>query len=266
MVCVFLTYCSFEFLNVQPNYILLVAVFLSTFSVYSLNRLTDMEEDAVNIPERGAYVKGKEKTLLILCILSYATALLLGWFVNPVSILVLLFPLIIGVLYSIEVSPKLPRLKNIPGMKNFIVTLSWVVGAVFVPVVCYYRGFEVTAMIFYFIFIKIFVNAVSFDIRDIEGDKKSGVRTIPVLLGRSRTKYLLLAIQSTLIIWFLFVVLEGIFVHYWLIFIFSIFYGFWYIQYFSKNRKLEVFSRDLFVDGEWIILAVLCLIININFF
>jgi len=264
-VCVFLTYCSFEFLDLQPNYILLVAVFLSTFSVYSLNRLTDMEEDSVNNPERGAYVEGKEKILLSLCILSYAVALLLGIIVNPVSILVFLFPLIIGVLYSIEVSPKLPRLKNIPGMKNFIVTLSWVVGAVFVPVVCHYQGFEVTAMIFFFIFVKIFVNAVSFDIRDIEGDKKSGVRTIPVLLGRSRTKILLLGIQSMLIVWLFIVISEGLFAHYWLIFVFSIIYGFWYIHYFSENRKLKIFSRDLFVDGEWMLMAVLCFMVGLHF-
>jgi len=265
LVCVFLTYCSFEFLNVQPNSILLIAVFLSTFSVYSLNRLTDLEEDSVNIPERGAYVKGKEKILLFLCILSYAVALLIGVIVNPVIILVFLFPLIIGVLYSIEVSPKLPRLKNIPGMKNFIVTLSWVVGAVFVPLTCNYQGFGPTVMIFIFIFIKIFVNAVSFDIRDIEGDKKSGVKTIPVLLGRSRTKLLLLGIQSMLIPWFLIAILEGFFLHYWLIFAFSIFYGFWYISYFSENRKLEAFSRDLFVDGEWILIAALCFMVNLHF-
>lgn len=265
LVCVFLTYVSFEVFNVQPNLTLLLAVFLSTFSVYSLNRLTDMEEDSVNVPERESYVKGKEKTLLALCILSYGIALLLGFLVNPVSILVLLFPLLIGILYSLEVSPKLPRLKNIPGMKNFSVTLSWTVGAVFIPLVFHYPGLWITFLLFFFVFIKFLVNTMSFDIRDIEGDKKSGVRTIPVLLGRSRTKILLLGIQSTLIIWLLIVVSEGIFAHYWLVFAFSIIYGFCYIHYFSENRKLEVFSRDLFVDGEWMLLAALCFLVNLNF-
>lgn len=149
LVCVFLTYVSFEVFNVQPNLTLLLAVFLSTFSVYSLNRLTDMEEDSVNVPERESYVKGKEKTLLALCILSYGIALLLGFLVNPVSILVLLFPLLIGILYSLEVSPKLPRLKNIPGMKNFSVTLSWTVGAVFIPLVFHYPGLWITFLLFF---------------------------------------------------------------------------------------------------------------------
>jgi 4-hydroxybenzoate polyprenyltransferase len=265
LVCVFLTYFSFEVLNIQPNLILLLAVFLSTFSVYSLNRLTDMEEDSVNVPGRESYVKGKEKTLLALCILSYGVALLLGYLVNPLSVLVFLFPLLVGILYSLEVSPKIPRLKNIPGMKNFSVTLSWTVGAVFIPLVFHYPGAWATFLLFFFVFIKFLVNTMSFDIRDIEGDKKSGVRTIPVLLGRSRTKILLLGIQSTLIIWLLIVVSEGLFAHYWLVFVFSIIYGFWYIHYFSENRKLEIFSRDLFVDGEWMLLAALCLLVNLHF-
>ncbi|MEG3225500.1 MAG: hypothetical protein BME94_08365 [Methanobacteriales archaeon Met13] len=244
---------------------MLFAVFLSTFSVYSLNRLTDLEEDSVNVPEREVYVKGKEKILLALCVISYAVALLLGAVVNPLSILVFLFPLLIGIFYSIKASPKIPRLKNIPGMKNFSVTLCWTVGAVFIPVVCYYPGFWITSLIFFFVLVKFLVNTISFDIRDIEGDKKSGVKTIPVFLGRSRTKILLLGIHSTLLLWLLIVVLEGLFVQYWLIFTFSIIYGYWYIHYFSKDRKLEVFSRDLFVDGEWLLVAALCFVVNLNF-
>lgn len=265
LVCVFLTYTSFEFLNVQPNVVLLFAVFLSTFSIYSLNRLTDMEEDLINAPEREVYVKGKEKTLLALCILSYGVALLLGFLVKPESILVLLFPLFIGVLYSMEFSRNIPRLKNISGMKNISVSLSWTVGAVFLPLIFKYPGFLVISLLFYFVFVKCLVDTISFDIRDIEGDKKSGVKTIPVLLGRSKTRLLLLGVQSTLIIWLSVAILKGVFVHYWLIFAFSIIYGYWLIQYFSKDRKLKVFSRDLFVDGEWMILAALCFMINIHF-
>ncbi len=265
LVCVFLTYTTFEFLNVQPNILLLLAVFLSTFSIYSLNRLTDLEEDLINAPEREAYVKGKEKTLLALCILSYGVALLLGFLVSPVSILVLLFPLFIGILYSMEFSRNIPRLKNISGMKNISVSLSWTVGAVFLPLIFKYPGFLVVSLLFYFVFVKCLVDTISFDIRDVEGDRKSGVKTIPVLLGRSNTRLLLLGIQSTLLIWLFVVILEGVFVQYWLVFAFSIIYGYWLIKYFSKDRKFKVFSRDLFVDGEWMILAALCLIINIYF-
>lgn len=265
LVCVFLTYTSFEFLNIQPNVVLLFAVFLSTFSIYSLNRLTDMEEDLINTPERESYVKGKEKTLLALCIMSYGIALLLGFLVKPISIVVLLFPLFIGVLYSMEFSRKLPRLKNISGMKNISVSLSWTVGAVFLPLIFKYPGFSVVSLLFYFVFIKCLVDTISFDVRDIEGDRKSGVKTIPVLLGRSRTRLLLFGIQSTLLIWLSVVILKGFFVHYWLIFAFSIIYGYWLIHYFSKDHKFKVFTRDLFVDGEWMLLAALCLLVNLHF-
>jgi 4-hydroxybenzoate polyprenyltransferase len=265
LVCVFLTYSSFQFLNITPNNTLLIAVFLSTFSVYSLNRLTDLEEDSVNVPEREAFVRGKEKILLFLCIVSYAVAILLGALVNPLTIIVLLFPLVIGVLYSIEVSHKVPRLKNIPGMKNFIVALSWTVGAVFIPFSCQFPGISNTLLIFFFFFAKLMVNAISFDVRDIEGDKKSGVKTIPVLLGRSKTKILLYAIQSTLIIWLLLIVLTGLFIPYWLVFSVFIIYGYVYIHVFSKKQNFKTFSRDLLVDGEWLFVAMLCFLFSLIF-
>jgi len=39
------------------------------------------------------------------------------------------------------------------------------------------------------------------DVRDIEGDQKAGVRTIPVSLGVNKTRNLLLLLNSTLVPW-----------------------------------------------------------------
>ena len=249
--------------NLEPNLKLLFAMFFTMFGIYNLNRLTDKEEDSINLPERERYILGNEHVIIAITIFSYFVALLLGLFVNILDIIVILFPLFAGILYSIELSPKIPRLKNITGIKNIIAALSWTIGIIFLPVICFYKGFILTTLVFLFIFISLIVNAVVFDIRDIEGDKENNIKTIPVVMGLSKTKKLLFAIHSTLIPWLAVSIYLGFFTRYLPVLIFCIIYGYWYIYYFCTTKRIPKFATDILVDGEWILIAILCFIITI---
>ncbi|MGB9978952.1 UbiA family prenyltransferase [Methanobacterium sp.] len=263
LVCFSLTYFSFLMFDLEPNFKLILAMFFTMFGVYNLNKLTDKEEDSVNLPERAKYVLGNEQFIIIIIIISYFTALLLGLFVNILAVIVLLFPLFAGILYSVELSPKIPRLKDITGMKNIIAALSWTVGIVFLPVISFYKGFIITILILSFIFINLIINAVLFDIRDIKGDKANNIKTIPVVIGRSKTKKMLLAIHSSLIPWLALSIYWGFFTRYLPVLIFCIIYGYWLIHYFCNTEKVPKFATDILVDGEWILVAILCFIITI---
>ena len=262
-VCFSLTYFSFLMFDLEPNLKLLLAMFFTMFGVYNLNKLTDKEEDSVNLPERANYVLGNEQAIITITILSYFTALLLGIFVNILAVIVLLFPLFAGIIYSVELSPKIPRLKDITGMKNIIAALSWTVGIVFLPVICFYEGFITTILLSFFIFINLIVNAVIFDIRDIKGDQENNIKTIPVVIGRQKTKKMLLIIHSTLIPWLVISIYWGFFTRYLPVLIFCIIYGYSYIYYFCSTEKIPKYAVDLLVDGEWIFVAILCFIITI---
>ena len=50
---------SFLLLGITPVWEMAFAVFLITFSTYSLNKLTDKEEDLINIPERASLINAK---------------------------------------------------------------------------------------------------------------------------------------------------------------------------------------------------------------
>ena len=91
-------YISFLLFGVALKPILLCAMFLVVYSVYSLNRVTDREEDAVNAPERSIFVDGNERFLLAAAAVSYIAALVLGWLESPFAALILLFPIISGIL------------------------------------------------------------------------------------------------------------------------------------------------------------------------
>lgn len=248
--------------KLEPNLKLLFAMFFTTFGTYSLNKLTDKDEDLINLPERANYVIGNERFLLFISVVSYSITILLGFSVNISTVVVLLFPLFAGIIYSVDILP-IPRIKKIIGMKNIFAALSWTIVIIFLPVIYSYESATITILIFFFIFIKLIVNAVIFDIRDIEGDSKSNIKTIPVAIGKEKTRKMLLVIHSSLIPWLAVSIYWGFFTNYLPVLIFCILYGYWYINYFCKSEKVPKFATDLLVDGEWLFVAALCFIINI---
>ena len=229
-------------------------MFLVVYSVYSINKLTDREEDAVNTPERSIFVEGNERFLLTLAIASYIAALLLGLIESPLAAGILLVPFLSGIAYSTNSLSiiGIPRLKDIFLVKSFIVAFSWAVCAAFLPALQLYDPAKL-CFIFPFFFIKVFINTVLFDVRDVEGDTLNSVKTIPVVMGIKRTRQALLIIQSLLVVWL--VLFSDLFSKYYIILIVSMIYGYLYILYFCNKNDHGNMSWDVLVDGEWIIMG-----------
>ena len=255
IIAFLITYFSFLLYNINIDFRLLLAAFFLTLTIYNLNKLTDIKEDSINLPERAKFIQKNKNLIICIPILSYATALLLAFLQNPFSIFLILFPLCTGVLYSIKILNF--RLKDITGLKNIVIALSCASTFAFLPLAVSLRNLAMIVLVFYFIFVKILGNSVLFDVRDIEGDRISGVRTIPVVFGRRKTKNLLLISNSTLIPWLAFSYLSGFFHQYLFVLIFAIGYGYWYILHFCKEGLKIGKSLDLLVDGEFIPIAML---------
>ena len=247
-------YFSFIVLGVALKPILLCTMFLVVYSVYSLNKVTDREEDAVNTPERSIFVEGNERFLLTLAIASYIAALLLGLIESPLAAGILLVPLLSGIAYSTNSLSIIgvPRLKDIFLVKSFIVAFSWAVCAAFLPALQLYDPAKLY-FIFPFFFIKVFINTVLFDVRDVEGDTLNSVKTIPVVMGIKRTRQALLIIQSLLVVWL--VLFSDLFSKYYVILIASMVYGYLYILYFCNTNHHRDMSWDILLEGEWILMG-----------
>ena len=256
-VMVAILYFSFLLQGIISSALLLLATFFLAISVYSLNKVTDLEEDLVNLPDRARFVKRNRDYLLFASLESINIAVILVFFTNPSAILIILFPFYVGVLYSIGV--RRLRLKNVLLLKNIMAAGTCTIAAVLLPVAVHAAIPFIVLMVAYFIFLKLFINSVLFDVRDIEGDMKAGVRTIPVSLGRKKTRNLLLILNSTLIVWVGFSLSQGLFYPYHFVLILSVLYGYWYILRFTRASAKMSRLFDLFVDGEWIILALYAL-------
>jgi 4-hydroxybenzoate polyprenyltransferase len=174
-------------------------MFLIVFSVYNLNRKTDEAEDALNHEHRFRITKKFERHLFIAAISGYLTALTIAAFHGIAAFCMVTIPLISGIFYSVPILPRwcgYRRLKEIPVMKNLVVSTSWALAFSLVPV---YLGASAPGaaclVVFLFIFCWTFVASVLPDIRDRSGDFATGVATIPVLVGVTRSRSILTIIN-----------------------------------------------------------------------
>lgn len=258
MNCLLLVYFSFRLYNIGEDFNLILSSFFTTFTIYSFDKLSNIKEDSISLPERAGFIQKHSNVFTGSVVVSYISALFFSILKNPYALLVVHFPLFIGLIYSIKIYNI--RLKDITGVKNLVVALSWAVVGTFFPLAISSSNLKLITHIFYYFFIKLFINTVLFDIRDIEGDRINKVITIPVSLGLKKTKILLLILNSTLIPWLVYSYLQGFFRGFFFVLIFSIAYGYWYIMHFCEDGIEIGKSLDLIVDGEWIPIVIFALI------
>ncbi|MCE5337984.1 MAG: UbiA family prenyltransferase [Methanomicrobiaceae archaeon] len=235
-----------------------VILMLVTFAVYNLNRKTDEDEDAINHSERYAFTKEYGPVLFRSAAAAYIIALCISACLGFESLLVTAVPLIAGVVYSVPLFPILlgfRRLKEVPFMKSLIVAFSWAVPPALLPV-CHAAlpASSAAGIVGVFFFLLVFTNTVVFDIRDMEGDMASGVKTIPAILGTQRALLLLTGINVSL---GAALVLAGGFLPgscTALMLAAGIVYAQGYVLYFQRLRTKKLLF-ELLADGQFIVLG-----------
>ena len=233
--------------------ILLLLAFLTTFSIYGLNKTTDNAEDAINRPET---VSRDKAHYLVPSIAAMLVSLALGTLIGITVFEILIAPLIIGVVYSVRLSKAIPRLKDIVGLKSGMVAFSWAFTGSLLPASLQAVDVEKIVLVFIFIFIQLLVNTILFDVLDMKGDWHAGVKTIPIALGRTKTKNLLFLVNSALWPWIAYCFFRGFFLEYLPALIFGIFYGY-AITRGILGCDCPRLLADIVVDGEWIPIVAL---------
>ena len=238
---------------------IILAAFLVTFSVYTLNKATDKTEDAINKP---AGTQTNTKHYVIASILAMIGCLIIGVVDGPCVFLVLLSPVIIGVIYSVKVAKNLPRLKEIVGVKSLAVAVSWATTGALLPASFQTAAPEKIILVFTYIFIQLLVNTILFDSLDMKGDRASGVTTIPMVLGKHRTKKFLTAINTSLSLWLIYCLLRGIFTLFMPALVFGFLYTYLIIWLFMCKNKVRLHA-ELMIDGQWLpIVTIIRLILH----
>jgi len=232
---------------------LLFAAFLVTFAVYGLNKFTDKAEDLINHPETLPRASGY---YLVFSIVSMTIGFLIGLLESILAFIVLCAPVMIGVIYSVRISKSIPRLKEVVGVKSLVVAASWALTGCLLPDSFSKAKLQVIVIVFVYIFIRIFVGTILCDVLDTKGDLATRVETIPIKLGRNKTKKLLILLNSLGILLPIYCEVTGILIRFVPALIFGIVYGYLAIWFFFKNN-CKRFTAGLILDGEWIPIVII---------
>lgn len=155
--------------------------------VYLFNKASDGPEDAVN--KAGFPVSAKQfETLRLIAggLFAIGAALL-----TPYDDLLLLYAglSVLGLLYNGTAFAPGLRLKKILFVKNVVSAAAWACVPAFTPPLFYGNPIGPYNIIsFFFTFFLMMAVELVWDIRDIRGDRKAGMNTVPVKFGVRDTK------------------------------------------------------------------------------
>jgi len=127
--------------------------------------------------------------------------------------------------------------QKIPAFKNIYTTLTWSLAGTFSIV--FYHSLQLNLiyiLIFLFVFLKFLPNTIFFDLKDIKSDRKEGLKTVPVILGKKGTLKLLHILNILAFIPLFVGIYLGIIPLFAAIMVLFYFYS---VYYLNKASKLE---------------------------
>lgn len=168
-------------------------VFAATFFVYSFNRITDAAEDETNVPRRARFTQRYGRPLFAVAVVLYVVAVAAAVALDLPGAPFVALPLVVGVVYSVG------RAKRFLLVKNLVVGAAW--SAIPLGVGVYYGVLFRPEILFLagFFFVTLTVAAALFDIKDIEGDRREGIRTLPNTYGPRSTRVASLVVFLALV-------------------------------------------------------------------
>lgn len=229
-------------------------VFSTTLFVYSVNRVTDIEEDTQNVPTRAAFTQRYGRPIAAVGSLLYLGAVVVAVAIGLPMVEFLVLPLVAAVLYSVL------GLKRVLLVKNLLVGIAW--GIIPLGIGVYYGILWTVEILFLsgIVTVMITVAAAIFDIKDIEGDREAGVRTIPIVFGVHETQVFAAAVTLAVAATVIGSIVAGV-----VPVSFAVLLGFFayvlaYIPFSSPDRGPLFYG--FVVDGEHIFLAALVLLVG----
>lgn len=228
-----------------------IAFALIVYATYTLDRSIGCAEDTINNPGR---INADHTVGLAAAAAAFCAGLCMlvreGIFLAP------LLPLIIGFLYTrgIRVGSRTFTLKGSCGVKNSVIGITW--GGTIALIASHWCTSTATlAVIFVFYFSKMFVNSVVFDFKDIRGDRAAGIRTLPVWIGETSTRAVLIAIIMALHIFMITALVAGFIRNEWVILLYGLCIPSSFLLFYSSSFEAHAGIirrrlREIVIIGE----------------
>jgi 4-hydroxybenzoate polyprenyltransferase len=187
ILCFALT--GFLLLGIRPSLVILAIFYCMSQVVYSYNHYKEMHFDEESNPERTKHLRDGLKWAVRSLQLYFFALIVLVCLTNLKVAFLVAVVIVGGILYTDYFKEK--ATKAIPGFKNIYASLFFALSIFSLPL---FLGQPINSFYLYFsgfVFVRTCINLIFCDIKDIESDAKRGLKTIPVLLGKNSTLYIL---------------------------------------------------------------------------
>ena len=167
----------------------LLIIFFATIFEYNLQPAIFVVTNATNQDDKKQQRKKlTAQMVFFLLIPALIVIVTFFFFINKNSQWVLLMLGLFTLAYSIpliQIKKKFYSLRDIPFLKIFLIAFVWSTSTVVLPALQTNLTLRSADLLLIFIqrFLFVFVITMPFDIRDLDKDKLSGIKTIPMLLG-----------------------------------------------------------------------------------
>ncbi|MFA6945560.1 MAG: hypothetical protein WC220_06610 [Pedobacter sp.] len=188
---------TYQLLQVKPDKYVLGLLFCSTLALYNFSILLSKPKNPENSAfRRVRWIFSHYRLMITLTIISVFSVLPLSLFLSTSSKILLTALALISVSYSLPIftlQDKRFGLRNIPGIKLFLIATVWALSCVLLPIleIESNQGAQITLNDTILLIAKrfLFIAAITvpFDIRDLYQDRFNELKTIPVLIGERWT-------------------------------------------------------------------------------
>ncbi|MFA6275216.1 MAG: hypothetical protein WC622_00595 [Pedobacter sp.] len=188
---------TYYLLKLPPDIYVLAFVFFSTLLIYNLSMLLSKPKEPQKSPfKRVRWIFSHHRLIISITLIAILCIIPLGLlYLSFQAKLLMGFVGLIAVAYNfpfLSLNQKKIGLRNLPGIKLFLIAFVWSISCVLLPIVELENNRNVviplgeTLLLVAKRFLFICAITIPFDIRDLFQDKLYELKTIPVMLGEKK--------------------------------------------------------------------------------
>jgi len=188
---------TYYLLKLPPDKYVLAFLFFSTLIVYNFSMLLSKPKEPQKSPfKRVRWIFSHHRLTISITLISCLCIIPLGlWYLSFQSQLLMAFVGILALAYNfpfLKLNDKKIGLRNLPGIKLFLIAIVWSISCVLLPIVQVESTYGIsvtfseTLLLVAKRFLFICAITIPFDIRDLFQDKLYELKTIPVMFGEKK--------------------------------------------------------------------------------
>jgi 4-hydroxybenzoate polyprenyltransferase len=251
---------TYLLLKQHPDKYVLLFLFCSTLVVYNLSMLLAKPKNPEKSPfRRVQWIFSHHRLIISITLVAALCTIPLGlWYLQLQSQVLMGFIGIVALSYNfpfLNLNEKKIGLRNLPGIKLFLIAFVWAFSCVLLPIVQLESAFGIsislgeTVLLVAKRFLFICAITIPFDIRDLFQDKLYELKTIPVILGEKKAW---IFCQALLVLYLILLVRFAKTINLDVVALaFTIFLTGWLI--FKSNLKRNEYYYFFFLDGTMIL-------------